>query len=1526
MHNNIYTKNFQSNISKSLLNTGYSIYIYNDHLIQNNEIVVNNRPDLSAVKQVDTETLAQARGGIITNETLNEKTINLEMTLQPPGKTTDLVLERREIKRIEDKIKKIFDENGSLAVINSGEIKEVWSAECASSGTIVGSGAITNLRTDNDCGFQLSNTNFAGEIDTAESNTLSITSISDCQMDLTSFFDVDNYKNRPVIGAWIYLSEAEIFSGLNSVKLYLGSSQTDFVAWDTSQLQGSLTNYLGQPLKAGWNFVTLPISSKIGGNFVPFFGTVGSPDFTQMGKFLFIETQVSSSQSTSRKISINSLVAYNTNELRAVDCTVANIPAMDRFRIAENLVVPYNVDLINSTTRIYSPYNNAALELSTGDPFTDFSFILEGNGEQFPIINIAPTSFVNSIKLGFTDGSFLTLRKTFSDLNTNFSSNDILELDFFDQTFKINGQNAEWQGSFPTLKDGDNKGFIKLNYVVAGTDVNFDFETAQSPLTEEASPNNGYRNDLNFEIEFTPDIDYFFNSAEVDVQSSGTFTTGQNLQILDENDNIIYSNNSSQDLNFFENINQSVYLDKNKTYTFKYSKTVFNTVNRQGLPPTCGVVFGASKPTIKVQTKAITDTKFSLVSGSFTAFTDTVFDSGLGACVPSTITTNLTNSPYLKLNLTRTFGSEFFTDTEFDVLTNPVLTDDSVYLKSDDIDIVYEGNITFNSGSPEKIRRFEFKYKLKDGANLTDIVNGGVINAIGQITINKTVPENYTISYDSHSLDTLTNELTINAVTSGEVILNDGEDLDYTFTVKNTSSVNKLFAISGDPELIVANSQVIKRENIGDLSNRLLQFKYPAVVFKENPVGGYYIADKEKVCSYDNLGDLKWEYVDTANGDIQNLAIYPDGKVVIFKRLFNGTNDISLIIQRVLNNDGTENTSYTNLPITLRDTDSNTQFALSPQIINNRLAFVYLYNSVGVQWNWFIYYYEADYSSLRSIQYRRGLVANGNSFYTFFDANTVGINEDYRLRKYDMPTTGEVTGGGSSFFPNTRFDFDTLLIDDGYIYGADSLNKLLKKVNLADDTDITTVSYDSTTSSLREILGVTNDKIYIQRSSSATISNRIDEFNKSDLTFSQSFQFSSGTDADDTFINTNLLAISRNLDTKNKGLEILNPTQNQLYEVNENGFNNQLVIRAASELEASFGGYPTPDLSNSNKFYSFSYSNNSGNIPVKRYNNDWSVDSSFTCPNSNTIIGAYNGDVWTARDDSGTFKLERRDSSGNLKNWYSRLGVNYSSVSFTGSGTKNFAILPLTNGNIAITGRTGATYNRGGINATIPIHSFLILRANDTLENNAQIVYSQPNTTLIQIRKIKEHNNRIITARSVYDLDGAEQFVLPEVAGNNPARDFDLLPNGNIIFISANGLNIYEKTITGTLVNTFPISPALDTSARIMVADNKVLICANESNPPERTFNGAITFEQNLTLNLDYTLSNVQFIRMDGNAYSGIANLETSDFVWFVDAIMPKKAQTTTDVVNYTRLITGDVAEDIGTKTSVNIRQTPNFI
>src|SRR6056297_328508 len=103
MLNNIYTKNFQSNISKSLLNTGHSIYIYNDHLIQNNEIIVNNRPDLSAVKQVETETLAQARGGIITNETLNEKTINLEMTLQPAGKTTDLVLERREIKRMEDK-------------------------------------------------------------------------------------------------------------------------------------------------------------------------------------------------------------------------------------------------------------------------------------------------------------------------------------------------------------------------------------------------------------------------------------------------------------------------------------------------------------------------------------------------------------------------------------------------------------------------------------------------------------------------------------------------------------------------------------------------------------------------------------------------------------------------------------------------------------------------------------------------------------------------------------------------------------------------------------------------------------------------------------------------------------------------------------------------------------------------------------------------------------------------------------------------------------------------------------------------------------------------------------------------------------------------------------------------------------------------------------------------------------------------------------------------------------------------------
>ncbi|MGL4402778.1 MAG: hypothetical protein ACRCTS_03505 [Fusobacteriaceae bacterium] len=1521
MLNNLYTKNFQSNISKSLLNTNYSIYIYNDYLIQNNEIVVNNKPDLSAVKQVDTETLAQARGGIITNETLNEKTINLEMTLQPAGKTEDLVLEQREIKRIEDKVKKIFDENGSLAIMNCGEMKEVWSAEVASSGTIVGGGAITDLRVDDSCGFQLSNTNFTGEIDTTESNTLTITSISNCEMDLSDVFDVENYKNRPVIGMWIFVSEAEIFTGLNSIKLYLGSSQSDFVAWDTSQMQGSLTNYLGQPIKAGWNFVTLPISSKVGGNFVPLFGTVGNPDFTKIGKFLFVEVGVSSSQSTTRKISINSLVSYNTNELRAIDCVVENIPTMDRFRLAEGLVVPYNVDLINASTKVYSPYTTSILELSTGDPFTGFSFILDGNGEQFPIVNIAPTSFVNSINLGFTNGSFLTLRKSFSDLTLNFASNDILELDFFNQTFKVNNQNAEWQGSFPVLKDGDNKGFIKLNYTVGGVDVNFDFETSASPFDQEASPNNGYRNDLNFEIEFTPDIDYFFNSAELDVQTSGTFSTGQNLRILDENNNVIYSNNESQDLNLFENINQPVYLDKDKVYTFKYSKTVFNTVNRQGLPPICGVVFGATKPTIEVQTKAITDLKFNFVSGSFTAYTDTVFNAGLNACVPSTLSTNLTNSPYLKLNLTRTFESEFFTDTEFDTLTSPVLTDNSLYLKSNDLDIVYKGNLTFNSGSPEKIRRFEFRYKLEDGANLTGIVNAGVINAIGQITINKTVPENYTISYDSHSLNVATNELTINATISGEVVLNDSGDLDYTFTTKNTSGINKLFAISGDPTLIVADSQIIKRENIGNLTNKLLHFRYPAVVFKENPQGGYYIADKEKVCSYDKAYNFKWGYIDTADGDIVDLAVYPDGKVVICKEWDQGgANGTSAIIQRVLNPDGTENATYNTLPIIFANgvnSGSLFNYFEGVEIINNRFTTIRNFNNS----NWEVYYYEPDYTSLRKIIRRRGLAVENNSFYSLFDDNSV--TPDYRIRKYDMPATGEATQD-LFFFPNTQIKNKSLLIDDGFIYGVDTSTNLLKKINLADDTAITTVNYGG---NFREILGFSGNKVYVQREA-FSFSNRIDEFNKADLTFSQSFQFSSGTNADDILINRNLLAISRTLDTKNKGLEILNPTQNQLYEVNENGFNNQLVIRAMSEAEALISGsnfrfrnsYPNPDLSNPNKFYAFSISALNENYPAKRYNNDWTVDNSFSCPNSNTIIGDYNGDVWTFR--SG--ELERRDNSGNLKNWYSRLGVNYSSVSFSSFG--NLAILPLTNGNIAVLGLTGTDYNRGGITTAIPSASFLILRANDTLENNAEIIFSEASSA---IRKIKEHNNRIITANKVYDLAGVEQFVLTAGVGNGLAMDFDILPNGNIIFISNNG-NIYEKTITGTLVNTLTFDPVFTFSSgsiepRIMVADNKILICANQNTPPERTYDGT-TFIQNLTLNLDYTVDDVQFLRRSGNGHLGFANLETSDFVWFTDSIIPKKAQTTTDVVNYTRLVTGDIAEDVGTNSSISIRQTPNFI
>jgi len=482
------------------------------------------------------------------------------------------------------------------------------------------------------------------------------------------------------------------------------------------------------------------------------------------------------------------------------------------------------------------------------------------------------------------------------------------------------------------------------------------------------------------------------------------------------------------------------------------------------------------------------------------------------------------------------------------------LQDESIYLKSDDLNITYKGNITFNSGSPEKIRRFEFKYKLEDGEDLTGIVNGGVVTSFGNITINKTPAENYTITYDSHSLDTGTNELTVNAVTSGEVVLNDGEDLDYTWTVKNTSGVNKLFAISGDPELIVADSKIIKTENTGKLSNRLLQFKYPAKVFKENPQGGYYIADKEKVCSYDERGVLKWEYVDTASGDIQNLAIYPDGKVVIFKRLFNGVNDISLIIQRVLNNDGTENTSYTNFPLEFRDTDSNAQFALSPTIINNRLAFVLVYDSVGTADNWSIYYYEADYSGLKTIVYRRGLVANNNSFYTFFDANAFGVTEDYKIRKYDMPTTGAATQD-VSFFPNTQIKFDTLLINDGFIYGADISTSLLKKVDLTDDTVITTVNYGG---NLTEILGTTKDKIYIQES--LTVTNRIEEYDKATLTLDQTFEFSNNKNSDELFINRNLLAIPRNLDTKDKGLEILNPTQNQLYEINENGFNNQLIV------------------------------------------------------------------------------------------------------------------------------------------------------------------------------------------------------------------------------------------------------------------------------------------------------------------------------------------------------------------------------
>jgi len=423
----------------------FPFVIYNSQVLTGKvfsyDKVVKNSPDF----QLDFENLARGVGAVKTGSRVGPQTIDVVGHINPVDKVVSSIKENF---RHAQFLKDAFSRDDRLLYILANNYKIFLDIDDDFIFNPIGN--LTNIVKNRDLSPQISKQIIYGEIDSSLGQPTSGIAISKSEgVDMSEFFADPSRLGG--IGFSVYVENPEALQQLHQVQVAIGSDPTgatDFIAFDTSlSPDPNILNYNGKPLRRGWNFVSLPLF--FGEN--PAFGTVGTPDFENLGRFFALQFAVPSSYVSERdKIGLGGIIGFYGDQSFFWDCSVSGQISLGEDWI-DNFRDTYQVNLVCLDTRTQSFYTEVTFDEEIPVLPLNIDLELKGIGNQYPVFIFQMTDAVETINIAQT-GSQEVLT-----INENFKNGDVLTIDSFTNRADLNNQPILLNGILPSFREGINR-------------------------------------------------------------------------------------------------------------------------------------------------------------------------------------------------------------------------------------------------------------------------------------------------------------------------------------------------------------------------------------------------------------------------------------------------------------------------------------------------------------------------------------------------------------------------------------------------------------------------------------------------------------------------------------------------------------------------------------------------------------------------------------------------------------------------------------------------------------------------------------------------------------------------------------------------------------------------------------------------------------------------------------------------------------------------------------------------------------
>jgi hypothetical protein len=378
--------------------------------------------------------LSRIGGSVVVNSRFKARTIELDAGVEVITGQNEMRLaslrEIEEFKRImtqPDKFLRVMPEN-SYTIINAAASITGWTAEDDTTGVALDTSE-----------YQLdgSSISFNATVATSTANQVAISTTSNSAQNVSTILTSPNRPlYRPAWEFWVYIPD--VFWVYN-LGIRIGSSVTNYLEFPTIT-----QNYNGEPLKSGWNFISIPHEAMT---------SVGTPAFGSIGSYIRLRVSYKPTTPDQTGFRFGGLFLTRDADVRNYKCYLDGQIDIDPDAWRQ-ISVGGNLRLLNYSGYGESTHLETLASVSNATTSTQvISVNARGNTEQNPIISINYDSVtsIDGVKIeNITTGESIQINRT-------FATGNVLTMDADKESLTVNQSEVDWgSGSLLTLTPGVN--------------------------------------------------------------------------------------------------------------------------------------------------------------------------------------------------------------------------------------------------------------------------------------------------------------------------------------------------------------------------------------------------------------------------------------------------------------------------------------------------------------------------------------------------------------------------------------------------------------------------------------------------------------------------------------------------------------------------------------------------------------------------------------------------------------------------------------------------------------------------------------------------------------------------------------------------------------------------------------------------------------------------------------------------------------------------------------------------------------